>query len=68
MLLGAPAVAFMAAIAVINAQSSNTTWQMAGNDLTNSRNQTSEHTIQRSNVSTLTPNRFGRRLRAGLGR
>jgi polyvinyl alcohol dehydrogenase (cytochrome) len=38
---------------LIDAQASATTWQLAGNDLSNSRSQTSESIIQRSNAAKL---------------
>jgi polyvinyl alcohol dehydrogenase (cytochrome) len=47
------ALAVMAAGTLINAQGSATTWQSAGNDLSNSRSQTSENIIQRSNAAKL---------------
>jgi polyvinyl alcohol dehydrogenase (cytochrome) len=40
---------------LIEAQASTTTWQLSGNDLSNSRSQPSESTIQPSNASKLAP-------------
>lgn len=40
---------------MIRAQGSATTWQLAGNDPTNSRNQPAENTIGRSNLGMLAP-------------
>jgi polyvinyl alcohol dehydrogenase (cytochrome) len=53
MTLGAALITAIAAGVAIHGQHSATTWQMAGNDLTNSRSQNSENTIKSSNVSTL---------------
>jgi polyvinyl alcohol dehydrogenase (cytochrome) len=39
----------------VHAQSGSATWQASGNDLTDSRSQSSENTISPSNVSKLTP-------------
>jgi polyvinyl alcohol dehydrogenase (cytochrome) len=53
--LGAAAMAAFVASELMDAQGSATTWQLAGNDLNNSRSQTSESIIQRSNAAKLAP-------------
>ncbi len=54
-LLGIPLSAILITAAIIGAQPSPATWQLAGNDITNSRSQPAETIIQRSNVGTLKP-------------
>ena len=51
----AAVMAAFAASRLIDAQGSARTWPLAGNDLNNSPCQTSENTLQRSNVSKLAP-------------
>ncbi len=54
-LYGAVILTAAAVTVMIKAQNSATSWQAAGNDLTNSRSQPSENIIRRSNVATLAP-------------
>lgn len=53
--LGAAAMAGIIVSKLMDAQGSATTWQLAGNDLNNSRSQTLESIIQRSNAAKLAP-------------